>query len=144
MKIVLVALFLFLCACQHAHAQEEEMQNTEEIEEYGSDVVYAHPSDAVESAIQHAHDVTALYLYEESLAPMVSPRRCVRREFRIPTMVAHPRAGMVIRIERGECLLEHPYFVHNPVTHRIYLIDESEAIAILESIVALMENPASG
>lgn len=140
MRYVLVLFFFILSYAPLVYAQEDE----ELLESRAHIVNSTRPSEAVEEAVTRTIDATAYYLYSESDAPMVAPRRCRRREFQIPPNVEHPRAGQVLRIETGECLLPHSYYVHNPRTHRIFLITEEETIAILDSIVALMENAASG
>lgn len=140
MKRLLVLSF-FILVTGVAYAQEDEES---EFDSGGRLVNSTRPSEAVEQAITRTIDATAYYLYSESNASMTPPRHCRRREFQIPPNVAHPRAGQVLRIETGECLLEHSYYVHNPHTHRIFIITEEEAIAILDSITALMQNAASG
>lgn len=148
MRLVLWLLVFLLTTCSGALAQDtgdsSVIDNETDVEEGVFTVTYARPSEAVQAAMARVLEVTAFYLYEESHASMVAPRVCVRHEFRIPEHVMHPRAGQILRIEEGECLLSNPYYVHNPRTHRIYLINEAETIVILESIVALMENAASG
>lgn len=137
MKLVLFTLLFFFATYTSAYSQEEGGFN------YGASVATTTPSPAVEIALERAREAAALYLYQESRAQLVAPRICTRREIEIPTTVTHPRAGMILRIENGECLLPNPYYVHNPRTHRIYIIGEAEAITILESIVTLMQQSAS-
>jgi|CXWL01.1.fsa_nt_gi hypothetical protein len=134
MRVVLFILLFCVATTAPSYAQEEEGAAS-----YGHAVQMTQTSEAVERSLARVLEATALYLYEESRASMVAPRLCLRREIQIPREVPHPRAGMILRIERGECLLESAYYVHNPATHRIYIIEETEAIAILESIVTLMQ-----
>lgn len=132
MKYALFVLCLMAFSMDSiSYAQESEP-------DYGPEIVQTIPSEAVETAITEAHTATAEYLYSESFGSLVAPRRCLRREFLIPRTVSLERADMILRIERGECLLPHPYFVHNPTTRRIYLIEESEALRLLNAITGLM------
>lgn len=122
-----------------AFAKETEVRPT--AMPYRHEVVQTTPSDAIENEITLYLEVGDAFV--ELYPHMVHPSVCRQRDFFIPDDTAHVRAGLLLRIENGECLTGRPYFVHNPETHRIWPITEAEALTILQAMRQALIDSAS-
>jgi hypothetical protein len=71
---------------------------------------------AVESRL---HEAVALYIatvgppLRSGRMSMVGARVCAFQDFAVPSGIAHPHAGLVLRIHTGECLEDRNGDVHN-------------------------------
>ena len=131
MRFVVVGVCLMLFLPSGACAQTEEGAELTAAP-FSAPILQAVPSTAIESELrlylENGSDVLEFY------PRMVTPRVCRQRDFPIPQESNHARAGLMLRIEDGECVTGHPYFVHNPDTHRIWPIQEVEVLAIFQAM----------
>ncbi len=128
MRYVLLFLCLVVICTGTAAAQEEGAESPT------FPIMPSTPSEEVRSRID-AYVLSSGASVTEHFPRMVAPRMCRQRDFFIPENSTHPRAGLILRIEDGECVTGRPYYVHNPETHRIWPITEAETIAILEAMM---------
>ena len=121
MRAIVFSL-LFLAFTTPVSAQEAGSSS-------GAPIVTATPSMSVMTTLEEVlAQGLAPDVYRTYRAPMVHPRVCVRHEFRFGLAQLHPWRGQILRIEQGECLLEHPYYLINPETRRIGNLEDEEAV----------------
>lgn len=138
MRYALLFVCLTMLSASKVWAQDEEAALTT-LPSFS--IIQSVPSEEVQNRIQTYIQSTGATVIEH-FPHMVSPRVCRQRDFIINEDVPHPRAGLVLRIEDGECVTGRPYFVHDPKRHRIWPITEAEALAILEAMLPVTTSSA--